>query len=45
MNDGIKRIFGQKLAESFLMNCEELQRLLTASIKTAKSNLNTEVTN
>lgn len=28
-----------KLAESFLSDCEEIQRLLTASIKTAKSNL------
>ncbi len=29
-----------KLAESLLENCEELQKLLTASIKTVKSNLN-----
>lgn len=29
----------EKLAESFLIDCEEIQRLLTASIKTAKSNL------
>jgi four helix bundle protein len=29
-----------KLAESLLENCEEIQKLLTASIKTAKSNLN-----
>ena len=29
----------EKLAGSFLADCEELQRLLTASIKTAKSNL------
>ena len=28
-----------KLAESLLEDCEELQKLLTASIKTAKSNL------
>lgn len=28
-----------KLAESFLEDCEEIQRLLTASIKTAKANL------
>ncbi|HMM79687.1 MAG TPA: four helix bundle protein [Pyrinomonadaceae bacterium] len=29
----------EKLAESFLADCEEIQRLLAASIKTAKSNL------
>ena len=29
----------EKHAESFLTDCEEIQRLLTASIKTAKSNL------
>lgn len=29
----------EKLAESFLIDCEEIQRLLTASIKTAKANL------
>ena len=29
----------EKLAESFLNDCEELQRMLTASIKTAKLNL------
>ncbi len=28
-----------KLAESLLEDCEEIQKLLTASIKTAKSNL------
>ncbi len=28
-----------KLAESFLIDCEELQRMLTASIKTVKLNL------
>ena len=28
-----------KLADSFLLDCEEIQRLLTASIKTAKKNL------
>ncbi len=28
-----------KLAESLLTDCEEIQRLLTASIKTSKSNL------
>lgn len=28
------------LSDSFLSDCDELQRLLTASIKTAKSNLN-----
>jgi len=28
-----------KLAESLLVDCEEIQKLLTASIKTAKSNL------
>lgn len=31
-----------KLAESLLFDCEELQRLLTASIKTAKLNLRKE---
>jgi four helix bundle protein len=30
----------EKLADSFLIDCEEIQRLLAASIKTAKSNLN-----
>lgn len=34
----------EKLAESFLKDCEEIQRLLTASIKTAKKNLK-EATN
>jgi four helix bundle protein len=29
----------EKLADSFLQDCEEMQRLLTASIKTAKKNL------
>jgi four helix bundle protein len=29
-----------KLAESLFENCEEIQKLLTASIKTVKSNLN-----
>ncbi len=29
----------EKLAESFLSDCEEIQRLLAASIKTAKRNL------
>jgi four helix bundle protein len=29
----------EKLAESFLSDCDEIQRLLTASIKTVKSNL------
>jgi len=29
-----------KLSESLVNDCEELQKLLTASIKTAKSNLN-----
>lgn len=29
----------EKLAVSFLADCEEIQRLLAASIKTAKSNL------
>jgi len=29
----------EKLAESFLIDCEEIQRLLAASIKTAKRNL------
>ena len=29
----------EKLAESFLTDCDEIQRLLAASIKTAKSNL------
>ena len=29
----------EKLAESFLKDCEEIQRLLTASLKTAKKNL------
>ena len=29
----------QKLAESLLSDCEEIQRLLTSSIKTAKSNM------
>jgi four helix bundle protein len=31
-----------KLADSLLKDCEELQRLLTASIKTAKANLKGE---
>lgn len=31
-----------KLAESLLVDCEEIQRLLTASIKTAKRNLKME---
>ena len=30
----------EKLASSLLADCDELQRLLAASIKTAKSNLN-----
>jgi len=34
----------EKHAESFLTDCEEIQRLLTASIKTAKSNLKRVVT-
>ena len=34
----------EKLAESFLKDCEEIQRLLTVSIKTAKKNLK-EATN
>lgn len=29
----------EKLAGSFIADCEEIQRLLTASIKTAKANL------
>lgn len=29
----------EKLAESFITDCDEIQRMLTASIKTAKSNL------
>lgn len=35
----------EKLAESFLTDCKEIQRLLTASIKTAKSNLKKAVEN
>ena len=34
----------EKHAVSFLTDCEEIQRLLTASIKTAKSNLKRVVT-
>lgn len=30
-----------KLANSFLLDCEELQKLLNSSIKTAKTNLKT----
>ncbi len=35
----------QKLAESFLTDCEEIQRILAASIKTAKSNLKNAAAN
>lgn len=33
----------EKLAESMLVDCEEIQKLLTASIKTSKSKLKKEV--
>ena len=32
-------LINQQLASSLLANCEEIQKLLTASIKTAKANL------
>ena len=35
----------EKLADSFIKDCEEIQRLLTASIKTAKSNLKKAASN
>lgn len=33
------KLIEQNLADSLLTDCEELQRLLTASLKTAKANL------
>lgn len=33
------QLIGEKLADSLLEDCQELQKLLTASIKTTKANL------